>query len=377
MFLQCRPTPTYIWKARRRKFQKRKHLTKKRIEILELASDLDTDDDCRDEQIEKALEKFNPKGSNAHAKEANKVKWLKQTLYPLRHRKCSSDECSDSPASDSEEACKNIPSVSNEKNVPANCSSEEDTCDVDRDSDYEYFHVWGESDSGHSDLNVAEDIDLTAGSHFLVKNVPTKNKVPRRKQITYDYDAPSPEPYLPDANETCEPSPCVHKLPVYDSLAMSMLNLGISKPSADMPRFHLIPSFNVVEKPFEFVTEEESPQLGVATSVKTSSVCKRKMPDMLDAKECTPRKVAKNVDMSISPASPPSPLSTCDSIPSFSPPNSDDEATLSRVKSKHVKQNPTRNILVQSRNYSDSPFHTPNSDMGIRSPPMVPRCTYP
>lgn len=348
-FPQCRPTPTYVWKARRRKFQKRKYLVKKKFEILELASDIDTDDDCHEEQIETTLDNFHQKGHNPLTNHANKLKWLNQTLNPLRHRKCSSDE------SDSEEAHKNNSSAKN-KNFAAICSSEEDTCDVDRESDHEYFHVWGESDSGHSDLNVAEDVDVTAGSSLL-ENVPLKKKAYRRRKFAREYDAPSPEPFLPDANEPSKPIQCVHKIPVSDALAMSLINLGISNPCADMPHFHCIPPFDVVEKPFDFVTKRDPPQHAETTPNETSAICKRLLPSSLD-EECTPCKVMKVADN-------PSPPSPSNSARSFSPPNSDNEATLPGVDTAK------RNLAVKFCNES-SPFQTPVSDMD-QSPAKTPR----
>jgi hypothetical protein len=360
--LQCRPTPTYVWKARRRKFQKRKNLTKKRFEILEIASDIDTDDDCLEEQIESSLDGLHQKGGNNplnnHLK---KVNWLNQTLHPLKQRKCSSDENS---ASDSEEACKY-----NTKNA-ANCSSEEDTCDVDRDSDYEYFHVWGESDSGHSDLNVAEDIDVTAGSSFL-ENVPKKKKALRLRKIAPDYDAPSPEPFLPDANEPCEPISCVHKISACDTLVTSLINLGISNPSADMPHFLCIPPCNVIEKPYDFVNESNNcPQLTESSPGETSAVCKRKLLNSPDAGECTPGKLVRFADNSSRPSLL---LSPSNSDPmSISSLNSDDEASSSEVKSGIFEQNPLKhNLDVKLICNESSPFHTPVSEMDCTSPPKT------
>jgi hypothetical protein len=350
-------------------------LVKKRIEILELASDIDTDDDCREEQIESALDDFYQKGSNnPMTTHLGKVNWLNQTLHPLKQRKCSSDEYS---ASESEEACKYkynaSASANRNKKFAAPCSSEEDTCEVDRDSDYEYFHVWGESDSGHSDLNVAEDIDVTAGS-CLLENIPKKKKVSPRRKFARDYDAPSPEPYLPDANEPCEPLQCVHKISVCDTLSVSMIKLGISNPSADMPHFHSIPPFDVIEKPFDFATEQskDSPQLTVTSHDETS--CKRKLLDPPDIGECTPGKLIRFADIS----SRPSLLSPCnsDSSMSISPPPSDEKATLSGVNSRILKQN---NLDAKFCNES-SPFHTPVSEMDCTSPPKTPKsglCVYP
>lgn len=364
--MQCRPTPTYVWKARRRKFQKRKNLTKKRFEILELASDIDTDDDCREEQIESALDSLHLKGGNIpmnnHLK---KVNWLNQTLYPLKQRKCSSDENS---ASDSEEACK-YNAYSGVKNVD-NCSSEEDTCDVDRDSDYEYFHVWGESDSGHSDLNVAEDVDVTAGSSFL-ENIPKKKKASHRRKIAHDYDAPSPEPFLPDANEPYEPIPCAHKISACDTLVTGLINLGISNPSADMPHFLCIPPCNVVEKPFDFVNESVNfPPSTETPPDETSAVCKRKLPKSPDAGECTPGKLVRFADNSSRPSLL---LSPSNSDPmSISSLNSDNEATLSEVISSNYEQNQLKHSLdVKLICNESSPFHTPVSEMDCASPPKT------
>ncbi|CAB3369075.1 Hypothetical predicted protein [Cloeon dipterum] len=245
------PTPNYVWKMRRKKLTKKKHYDQKRFEVLEIASDIDTDDDKFEEETEKGLDAL-PARSTLREMNISRVEWLKSKLTPLRNRACSSDEYSDTSDPESE-----VPRSRSNMKTACN-SSDDDFCHVDQDSDYEYSHLWGESNSD-DDSNLGygpKDVDFFV-TEYLTNSPKQSRNVVAMKKCFQAYDSPSPEPFLPETQIEPVVGPiCMHKLGASDSMALEMMDLGLDAHS-ELPRVsNNAPTFKLAEVPVDLRSEK-------------------------------------------------------------------------------------------------------------------------
>ncbi|XP_059478625.1 uncharacterized protein LOC132198562 [Neocloeon triangulifer] len=347
----ARPTPTYVWKSRRRKFTKSKHIQKKRFEILDIESDIDTEDDDIEENCV-ARFKALPRGQNARANHQARVNWLKYNLAPLRARRCSSDEYSESSHSD--------PDLQNEiiriypKQYQGN-SSDDELCYPDRDSDYEYSHVWGESDSENPELELdgQESVNFPCGDLMEEADRSAEASLPFKRYYKL-LDAPSPEPYLPQAIFDPKDLPsCVHKVDPSDILALDFLNLDLSSPH-DIPRVSdHTPNFKIVDGKIE---NKSKVNIGIQEERASQ---KRKISDA---------SVGSSVDCSVSKFAR---LRKQDSSSDEESSGSVSSFVLTGRKNEFDK---LLKIELHDEGVIESPYPTPNSDIESLSSPANVQC---
>jgi len=294
-------------------------------------------------------------------------------LIPRRNRNCSSDEKSNSSDSETESKSRATSSCLPYRESAQHNSSEDDVCNVERDSDYEYFHTWGESDSGQSDFQAGDDIRSGDETEFLEQTQPLE-KLTYERDIP-DYDTVSPEPFLPEPSEEDLATNfvrCVHEIANCDVLAFDLMTLSISN-SPDMRHVNNSAPPFIEEQPVcDFSDEIESHEVSNPPAVRNISL-KRKQPlldlDLLE--KAASHKVARlevlDTQSKSSDKSAPSP--TPSSAPSFSPPHCDDvyvgdECSNVGLKDLTCIKNPSRrNLKLNMDSQIMSPFPSPASDL--------------